>query len=54
MFARVTFVPTLAYNLAMERISARNWWDRVEPRVVLGALPFKGETTRKVSQNVMK
>jgi hypothetical protein len=23
MFARVTFLPTLAYNLAMERLSAR-------------------------------
>jgi hypothetical protein len=23
MFARVTFLPTLAYNLAMERVSAR-------------------------------
>ena len=43
MFARVTFLPSLAYNCAMERVSARCWWDVVEPGLVLGALPFRSD-----------
>ena len=43
MFARVTFLPSLAYNCAMERVSARQWWDRIEPRVILGAIPFRSD-----------
>ena len=41
MFARVTFLPTLAYNVAMERVSSRRWWDRIDDKVILGALPFR-------------
>ena len=41
MFARVTFLPTLAYNVAMERVSSRRWWDKIDDRVILGALPFR-------------
>jgi hypothetical protein len=48
MFARTTFLPTLAYNVFMERFSSRNWWDRIDKNMVLGALPFRGETSRKV------
>ncbi len=48
MFARTTFLPTLAYNVLMERISARNWWDRIDKNMVLGALPFRGETSQRV------
>ena len=48
MFARVSFLPTLAYNVAMEKVSARNWWDRIDKNMVLGALPFRGETSIKV------
>ncbi|XP_076043565.1 protein tyrosine phosphatase, mitochondrial 1 isoform X2 [Oratosquilla oratoria] len=44
MFARVTFVPTLLYNVAMEKISSRRWFDRIDDKVMLGALPFKGMT----------
>jgi len=48
MFARVTFLPTLAYNVAMERISQRRWWDRIDKRVILGALPFRSEYTKQL------
>jgi hypothetical protein len=48
MFARATFLPTLAYNVVMEKCTARNWWDRIDKNVVLGALPFKGDTSRNV------
>jgi len=43
MFARVTFLPSLAYNCAMERVSARRWWDRIEPSILLGAIPFRSD-----------
>ena len=43
MFARVTFLPSLAYNCAMERVSSRRWWDTVEKGVVLGAMPFRSD-----------
>ncbi len=48
MFARVTFIPTLAYNVIMEKVSSRNWWDRIDRNVVLGALPFRGNTAKRV------
>ena len=50
MLARASFFPTLAYNVLMERVTARNWWDRIDSQVVLGAIPFKGENHKLVSQ----
>lgn len=41
MLARASFYPTLAYNLLMEKLSTRNWWDRIDENVILGALPFR-------------
>ena len=35
--ARVMFLPSLAYNLYMEKTSERRWWDRVDERMILGA-----------------
>lgn len=48
MFARVTFLPTLAYNIAMERVSARQWYDRIDTTVLLGALPFRSNYTQEM------
>lgn len=47
MFARATFYPTLLYNVVMEKITTRNWYDRIDETVVLGALPFR-RTTKQV------
>lgn len=41
MFARVTFYPSLAYNVFMERVSARKWFNRIDDNMILGALPFR-------------
>lgn len=41
MFARVTFIPTLVYNVVLEKVTARRWYDRIDKSVVLGALPFR-------------
>jgi len=48
MFARVTYLPTLAYNLGMERLSLRRWYDRIDNTVILGALPFRSAYTEKM------
>lgn len=41
MFGRVTFYPTLAYNIVLERLAVRKWYSRIDETVVLGALPWR-------------
>jgi len=51
--ARLLFYPTLAYNVLMEKVSARRWFDRVDDTVILGALPFRSMTAQLVeAENV--
>ncbi len=39
--ARVLFYPTLVWNVVLGRwFKSRNWWDRIDTYVLLGALPF--------------
>lgn len=44
VLARTLFYPTLAYNVVMEKITSRQWYNRVDPTVILGALPFRSMT----------
>lgn len=44
VLARILFYPTLAYNVVMEKITSREWFNRVDPTVILGALPFRSLT----------
>jgi atypical dual specificity phosphatase len=44
MFARLSFYPTLLYNVVMEKLTSRNWYDRIDDNVILGALPFRRMT----------
>ena len=38
---RLLFIPSLIYNLVLERLlPSRRWWDQVEDHVLLGALPL--------------
>jgi hypothetical protein len=30
----------------MEKITSRNWYDRIDENVILGALPFRGMTNK--------
>jgi atypical dual specificity phosphatase len=46
MLARFSFYPTLLYNVVMEKITNRNWYDRIDDAVILGALPFRGMTDK--------
>lgn len=38
--ARLAFYPTLLYNIVLRRITNRNWYDRIDDTVIVGALPF--------------
>lgn len=49
MFARVSFYPTLFYNVVMEKVTTRRWYDRIDEHTILGALPF-----RSMAQQVTK
>ncbi|XP_070530779.1 phosphatidylglycerophosphatase and protein-tyrosine phosphatase 1-like isoform X3 [Cardiocondyla obscurior] len=54
MFARVTFYPSLLYNVVMEKITTRNWYDRMDETVILGALPFRRETKQLIEKENIK
>lgn len=41
LFGRITFVPTLVFNVALEKMSVRQWYSRIDQNVILGALPWK-------------
>ncbi|XP_012275684.1 phosphatidylglycerophosphatase and protein-tyrosine phosphatase 1 [Orussus abietinus] len=54
MFARVTFYPTLVYNIMMEKVSSRRWYDRIDETVILGALPFRSMMRQLLIQENVK
>ncbi|KYQ52511.1 Protein-tyrosine phosphatase mitochondrial 1-like protein, partial [Trachymyrmex zeteki] len=54
MFARVTFYPTLLYNVVMEKITTRNWYDKIDETVILGALPFRRTTKQLIDDENIK
>lgn len=54
MLARVSFYPTLFYNVAMEKLTSRNWYDRIDETVILGALPFRRMTKQLIAEENVK
>ncbi|XP_074853354.1 phosphatidylglycerophosphatase and protein-tyrosine phosphatase 1 isoform X2 [Carettochelys insculpta] len=50
--ARLFFYPTLLYTLVRERLpgSQRPWFHRIDPAVLLGALPLRGRSRRLVEE----
>lgn len=41
LYARSVFYPTLSWNYALARfLKRRNWWDHIDPNVIVGAYPF--------------
>lgn len=54
MFARISFYPTLLYNVVMEKISNRRWYDRIDDTVILGALPFRGMTQHLIENEKVR
>lgn len=37
---RLGFLPTLSYNLVLNKFNVRPWYNRVDDRVIIGALPW--------------
>jgi len=54
IFARFAFYPTLFYNYAMSHVSSRNWYDRIDDTVLLGALPFRRTAKELVAKENVK
>ncbi|KAG8188830.1 hypothetical protein JTE90_004643 [Oedothorax gibbosus] len=50
MLARATFYPSLFYNVVMERLSSRAWYDRIDENIILGALPFRTITEKLIEE----
>ncbi|KAF8791967.1 Phosphatidylglycerophosphatase like protein [Argiope bruennichi] len=50
MLARATFYPTLLYNIVMEKLTSRTWYDRIDEIVILGALPFRNITDKLIEE----
>jgi atypical dual specificity phosphatase len=54
MFGRLTFYPTLAYNITLNRLAIRRWYDRIDDTVVLGALPWRTLTPQLLEGEKIK
>lgn len=39
---RLAFYVSLLHILVKDKTSSRNWFDRIDSKVILGALPFRG------------
>ena len=39
--SKAMFYPSLFFNVALERVSSRKWYSRIDKYVVLGAFPFR-------------
>jgi len=48
MFARLSFLPSLGLNVVLEKVAGRAWWNRIDNKVVLGALPFRGQNAQEI------
>ncbi|KAE8606652.1 hypothetical protein XENTR_v10010815 [Xenopus tropicalis] len=50
LVARVAFYPSLLYNVLMEKLSSRKWYNRIDETVILGALPFRGMSIELIKE----
>lgn len=49
MLENVVFYSSLAYNVVLNKLQYRRWFDRIDQSILLGALPFKGKFSKMVS-----
>ncbi|RWS14988.1 hypothetical protein B4U79_11499 [Dinothrombium tinctorium] len=54
MFGRFSFVPTLCYNVFMEKVTSRQWYNRIDETVILGALPWRHLAPKLVVEENVK
>ena len=45
--------PSTRYNVWMEKVSSRRWFDRIDETVILGAIPFRSDLP-KLAENKVK
>lgn len=51
--SRLFFLPTLAWNVLLGRVlHLRDWWDEIEPGLLLGALPFASDVSKLANAGV--
>ena len=51
--AHLVFYPTLLWNMALGRwLKVRNWWDRVDEHIVLGAFPFARDVPKMAAEGI--
>lgn len=51
--ARILFLPTLFWNMLLGRwLKVRNWSDRIDPSLILGALPLESDVPGLAEQGV--
>ncbi len=51
---RMAFYPSLFYTVAMEKVSQRTRWNRIDPNVLLGGLPFHSHIPKLVTEEQVK
>ncbi len=45
--ARVLFVPTILWNMLLGRwLRVRNWWDRIDEHLIVGAMPLESDVPK--------
>lgn len=51
--SRLLFWPTLVWNALLGRVlRSRRWWDRIEPNLLLGAMPFHSDVAKMAEEGV--
>ncbi len=54
LIARLLYYPTLAWNMLLGRVlKVRNWWDEVDPNVIVGAMPLASDVARMKDAGVV-
>lgn len=46
IFARIVFLPSLVWDISYQLIHRLNWWDVIEPGIILGSVPFSADVKR--------
>ncbi|XP_005103343.1 phosphatidylglycerophosphatase and protein-tyrosine phosphatase 1 [Aplysia californica] len=54
MLARIFFYPTLGTNILMTYVTSRQWYNRIDDTVLVGALPFKSVTKQLIDEENVK
>ena len=53
LYAQSVFYPTLCWNYLLGRtLNVRNWWDPIDPHVIVGAYPFASMVDEMYSDGV--